>query len=65
MASSLKTALDDETQREPAIITFLVSASGISFFGIGAAFWGLSAGMFSSIVLNYKKNDGLVTEKIA
>ena len=61
MASSLKTALDDETQREPAIITFLVSASGISFFGIGAAFWGLTAGIFSSIVLNYKKKTEVVT----
>ena len=65
MASSLKTALEDEAQREPAIITFLVSASGISFFGIGAAFWGLAAGVFSSIVLNYKKKDALVTGKIA
>ncbi|MBA2650086.1 MAG: benzoate/H(+) symporter BenE family transporter [Legionella sp.] len=57
MASSLKVALDDETQREPAIITFLVSASGISFYGIGAAFWGLIAGVLSSFLLNYKKKE--------
>ncbi len=65
MASSLKTALEDEAQREPAIITFLVSASGISFFGIGAAFWGLAAGIFSSMVLNYKRNETLVSGRIA
>jgi benzoate membrane transport protein len=30
---------------EPALVTFLVTASGLSLFGIGSAFWGLVAGM--------------------
>ncbi len=30
---------------EPALVTFLVAASGISLFGVGAAFWGLVAGL--------------------
>ncbi|NMD09274.1 MAG: benzoate/H(+) symporter BenE family transporter [Phyllobacteriaceae bacterium] len=30
---------------EPALVTFLTTASGISLFGIGAAFWGLVAGL--------------------
>ena len=43
-ASALSTALAQEDQRLPAMVTFLVSASGGAFFGIGAAFWGLVAG---------------------
>ncbi len=57
IASSLKTALEEETQREPAIITILVCASGITLFGIGAAFWGLIAGTLSSLLLNWHKSD--------
>ena len=30
---------------EAALVTFLVTASGFSFYGVGAAFWGLSAGL--------------------
>jgi benzoate membrane transport protein len=30
---------------ESALITFLVTASGVAFFGVGSAFWGLVAGM--------------------
>ena len=45
IASSLQTATEDANLRLPAVITFLVGASGISAFGIGAAFWALSAGV--------------------
>lgn len=44
IGSGLATALADPTEREAALITFLVTASGISLAGIGAAFWGLVAG---------------------
>ena len=44
IAGSLSTAMADVDQREPALITFLVTASGVSLFGIGPAFWGLIAG---------------------
>ena len=43
-AGAMATALAEADHRVPAMITFLVSASGVSFFGIGAAFWGLVAG---------------------
>jgi benzoate membrane transport protein len=33
-----------EDERVPAIVTFVTTASGVGFFGIGAAFWGLVAG---------------------
>lgn len=59
IGSSLKVALDDETQREPSIVTLLVSSSGLTFFGIGAAFWGLVAGVTASLLLNisFKKSE--------
>ncbi|MCG8616936.1 MAG: benzoate/H(+) symporter BenE family transporter, partial [Desulfobacterales bacterium] len=43
--SGLTRAMTDETHRESALITFLITASGVSFFGIGAAFWGLAGGL--------------------
>jgi len=45
IGNSLSTALASDEQREPVLITFLVTASGVSLFGIGAAFWGLVAGV--------------------
>ena len=44
IGSSLSQALREETQREAALVTFLVTASGLTLAGIGAAFWGLIAG---------------------
>ena len=55
IGNSLKVALEEESQREPAMITILVSASGITLLGIGAAFWGLIAGVLASVVLNWRK----------
>jgi benzoate membrane transport protein len=37
-------ATRDPASREAAVITFLTTASGLAFFGIGGAFWGLVAG---------------------
>jgi len=65
IANSLKTALEEETQREPALITVLVCASGITLLGIGAAFWGLVAGILSSMVLNWRKRALVSVAKIA
>ena len=44
LGSALKAALDDAEARGAAVVTFLVTASGLSLFGIGGAFWGLIAG---------------------
>lgn len=44
LAGSLQAALVREDERLPAILTFVVAASGISFAGIGSAFWALLAG---------------------
>ncbi len=45
IGNGLATALSKESEREAALITFLVTASGITLFGLGAAFWGLLAGI--------------------
>jgi benzoate membrane transport protein len=51
IASSLLSALKQDGQREAALITFLITASGLSLFGIGAAFWGLVAGALTLFIL--------------
>lgn len=50
IGASLATALREESGREPALITFLVTASGLSLAGIGSAFWGLLAGVMALLV---------------
>ena len=45
ISGGLAAATKDESQREAALITFLVTLSGISIAGVGAAFWGLVAGL--------------------
>ena len=42
--AAIQTSLMREDERVPAIVTFVTAASGVSFYGIGAAFWGLLAG---------------------
>lgn len=44
LANAASSALAEEKDRLPAILTFVTTASGLSLFGIGAAFWGLVAG---------------------
>ena len=51
-ANSLYTAVADHALREAAVITFVVTASGLSLFGIGAAFWGLVAGVIANLVFS-------------
>ena len=45
ITSAMTTATEDVTLRLPAVITFLVGASGFAVWGIGAAFWALAAGV--------------------
>ncbi|RKF07197.1 benzoate transporter BenE [Oceaniradius stylonematis] len=45
LANSTRIAVAEERDRIPAMTTFAITASGIVFFGIGAAFWGLMLGL--------------------
>jgi benzoate transporter len=50
LGNSLATALQEADEREAALVTFLVTASGLSLLGVGAAFWGLVAGVIVRVV---------------
>jgi benzoate membrane transport protein len=54
IANSLHSAVSDVSTREAAVITFLVTASGVNLFGIGAAFWGLVAGAIALFIFKPK-----------
>ena len=45
LGGALMGAMRDAEEREAALIAFLTTASGLTFFGIGGAFWGLLAGV--------------------
>jgi benzoate membrane transport protein len=51
IGGGLANALRDDAEREPALVTFLVTASGTSLFGVGSAFWGLVAGVLAAAAL--------------
>ena len=44
IAGGLSTALKDEHHRDAALLTFIVTLSGLTLAGIGSAFWGVVAG---------------------
>ncbi|MFK7993843.1 MAG: benzoate/H(+) symporter BenE family transporter [Granulosicoccus sp.] len=53
-SAAIAGALSDVRQREAAAITFLFSGSGLAFFGIGGAFWGLLVGGMMYAVSKYR-----------
>lgn len=55
IGAGLATALRDETHREAALITFLVTLSGVVIAGVGSAFWGVVAGTIALFVQQYGK----------
>ncbi|GAA3443480.1 benzoate/H(+) symporter BenE family transporter [Planomonospora venezuelensis] len=44
LASAVTAAVAEPEGREAAVVTFVVTASGMTLLGVGAAFWGLVAG---------------------
>jgi benzoate membrane transport protein len=53
--SGLANAMGDVKQREAALVTFMVTASGLTLLSIGPAFWGLVAGLATQAVLHAKR----------
>ncbi|MBT2790186.1 benzoate/H(+) symporter BenE family transporter [Paraburkholderia strydomiana] len=53
--SGLTNAMQDVRQREAALVTFMVTASGLTLLSIGSAFWGLVAGVLTQVVLNARR----------
>ncbi len=54
--SSVQQAIDDPGERIPAVVTFLVAASGISVLGVSAAFWALVAGLIVRVALHTRRS---------
>lgn len=54
ISHNIALAFQDIHQRETALLTFLFSASGIQFFGIGSAFWGLLFGFMVWSLLKFR-----------
>jgi benzoate membrane transport protein len=50
--SNVMGAIGDEDNREAAMITFLATASGMSFLGLGSAFWGVVIGSAAYLALH-------------
>ena len=48
-------AFNDTDNRDAILVTFLFSASGVQFFGIGSAFWGLTFGLIVYHFMQWKK----------
>lgn len=53
IGGGLATALKEDAHREAALITFLVTLSGVVIGGVGSAFWGAMAGVFTLFVQQY------------
>lgn len=54
IGGGLAVALQSEAHREAALITFLVTLSGVSLAGIGSAFWGVAAGALALFVQQWR-----------
>lgn len=52
IVSSLMSTLEEPEHREAAAITFLATASGMSFLGLGSAFWGIVIGSIAYVVFD-------------
>jgi len=50
--SAVQQAIDDPGERIPAVVTFLVAASGVALLGVSAACWALVAGLVVRLVLH-------------
>ena len=57
IGGGLAVALKDDAHREAALITFLVTLSGVSLAGIGSAFWGVVAGAAALFVQQWRPRE--------
>ena len=56
IGNGLAVAVRSEEHREAALITFLVTLSGVVIAGVGSAFWGVVAGSFALFVQQYRRS---------
>jgi benzoate membrane transport protein len=56
IGGAMTAALQDESTREAAIMTFLVTLSGVVIAGVGSAFWGVVVGAVALLVQHYGRS---------
>lgn len=54
IGGGLAVAMKEDRTREAALITFLVTASGLNLFGVASAFWGVVAGGLALAVQHWR-----------
>jgi len=54
IGNGLASALHKESDREAAMVTFLITLSGVVIGGVGSAFWGLLAGSLALAIQHYR-----------
>jgi benzoate membrane transport protein len=64
LAGALAAAMADGERRDAAIVTFVVSASGITVAGISAPFWGLVAGLSYAAVQRARPGRSAEPERV-
>ena len=52
--NGLTIAMSEAKEREAALVTFMVTVSGMTLFSVGSAFWGIVAGVLTLMILNWK-----------
>lgn len=53
--NGLTQAMSEPKEREAALVTFMITASGLTLFSVGSAFWGIIAGVLTLLILNARK----------
>ncbi|MFK3942150.1 benzoate/H(+) symporter BenE family transporter [Pseudomonas monteilii] len=53
--NGLSVAMAEAREREAALITFMVTASGLTLFSVGSAFWGIVAGLIAQAILTGRR----------
>ncbi|GII01623.1 benzoate/H(+) symporter BenE family transporter [Planobispora takensis] len=64
LASAITAAVAEPEGREAAVVTFVVTASGMTLLGVGAAFWGLVAGGLMTL-LHRRRTPRAVPEAVS
>ncbi len=59
IATNVVEAVREEGHREAAIITFLATASNMTYLGLGSAFWGAVLGGAAYAILGYRRKAAL------
>lgn len=57
LMAGLTQAMHDEPKREAALVTFLITVSGVTLWGVGSAFWGLVGGVLANAALSARRGE--------